>query len=279
MNELKSLALAGFFKKDTRTLVEAAEYTVKKTTDHAPLSVELAMLLEREKIGLLKNPAAVIINFMITAFLGLVFGVIFYGVGQADRSDPTVVQSQLGALINIMISTMMGQSQVALSTFPTERPMFVREYSTRHYSVLTYFVSRLTTEAVQTFLATLLQALVVFWMIGFQQSFWAFLATSFSLAMTSTAVSVLLGSFFSDEEAARSTFTVRYDHVPLPPRRSNQSSFSWSLCRKCTFLACSLPSPSFQLGFAGPNTCALSHIRLVSRWRTNLSIVQQALRR
>jgi ABC-2 type transporter len=43
-----------------------------------------------------------------------------------------------------------GTAQPALLSFPSERPVFLREYSTNHYSVLSYFVSRFTMEAVVT---------------------------------------------------------------------------------------------------------------------------------
>lgn len=258
-NKIAALEEAGFFEDCKEAWAEETKtYEPKRVlNDHAPLSVELGMLLEREKIGFLKNPAAVVINVSITAFLGVVFGVIFFQVGQADRSDPTVIQSQLGAVINILISTMFGQSQVALSEFPTERPMFLREYSTRHYSVVTYFASRLVTEAFQTLLATTVQALIVFFMIGFQQSFLQFLSVSFSLAMTSTAVSVLLGSFFSDPESARSMFTVRHSLMCLPLRHSNNSSIFafcsllWS--HKCTSRVSSSQSRSSLSVCAGLN--------------------------
>ena len=45
---------------------------------------------------------------------------------------------------------MVGCAQPALLAFPSERPVFVREYSTNHYSVLSYFLSRFIIEAVVT---------------------------------------------------------------------------------------------------------------------------------
>jgi hypothetical protein len=51
---------------------------------------------------------------------------------------------------------MFGTAQPALLGFPAERPVFLREYSTNHYSVVSYFASRLTMEA----LITALQILV-----------------------------------------------------------------------------------------------------------------------
>lgn len=41
---------------------------------------------------------------------------------------------------------MFGTAVPTLIVFPQERPVFLREYSTNHYSVFAYFLSRLTLE-------------------------------------------------------------------------------------------------------------------------------------
>ena len=71
------------------------------------------------------------------------------------------MQGQLGATVNILISTMMGQSQTALVVFSSEKPLFLREYATNHYSVIPYFLSYLFTEAIQSFCAVFVQVRVV----------------------------------------------------------------------------------------------------------------------
>jgi hypothetical protein len=177
------------------------------------------MLICREKIGILKNPVPMIINASITGFLSVVFGVIFFQVGASDRSNSAVLQGQLGALTNVNIATMMGQAQTALAVFSSERPLFLREYSTDHYSITPYFISHLATEALQALVAMLVQAFIVYFMIGLQQTFFQFFFVTFTLAMTSTAVAVLLGSFFSDSKNAQSLFTL----VVVP-----QMYFFWS---------------------------------------------------
>jgi hypothetical protein len=68
----------------------------------------------------------------------------------------------------------MGQSQPALFIFAAERPVFLREYSTNHYNIIPYFLSHLWTEALQSFVAMFAQALIVYWMIGFQMTFGTF---------------------------------------------------------------------------------------------------------
>jgi hypothetical protein len=230
-HDIVDLERAGLFAKQQTNKFDDSvpDYPSIPSNVQAPLSIQLAMLLEREKIALVKDPASIIINASITAFLALIFGIIFYQVGAKERDDAIVVQSQLGAVVNILISTMFGQSQTALTTFPKERPMFIREYATQHYSVAPYFLSRLATESFQTLLACSIQALVAYFMIGFQQTFVQFLAVTFSLAMTSTAVAVLLGSFFSDRSSAEAMFTVRIRNC----NNNNKGMTSCSCCSDC----------------------------------------------
>lgn len=147
-----------------------------------------------------------IINCFLTGFLAVVFGIIFYQIGAKDRSDPIVVQSQVGALMNINMSTMMGQSQTALIIFASERALFLREYATDHYGIVPYFLSHLATEALQCIVAMFVQALIAYFMIGFQQTFYEFLLVTFSLAMTTTAVAVMFGANSSEIRTAQAMF-------------------------------------------------------------------------
>jgi len=53
------------------------------------------------------------------------------------------------------MSAMFGTAQPALAEFPQQRPVFLREYSTNHYSVSAYFISKLFVEAVLVALQTM----------------------------------------------------------------------------------------------------------------------------
>jgi hypothetical protein len=56
-----------------------------------------------------------------------------------------------------MILAMFGTAQPSLLAFPEERPVFLREYSTNHYSVIAYFTCRLFMEALVTFIQIMIQ--------------------------------------------------------------------------------------------------------------------------
>jgi hypothetical protein len=50
----------------------------------------------------------------------------------------------------VLIMAMFSTALPTLIVFPEERPVFLREFSTNHYSVVSYFFSRLALEAFLT---------------------------------------------------------------------------------------------------------------------------------
>jgi hypothetical protein len=196
-----------------------------------------SMLLQREINSMIRNPAPMIANVCITAVLALIFGIIFFGVGREDRTNflvswfcrisvgsstqrPNnssiitwilfiylqVVQAQLGAVVNVLMSVMMGQSQTALLTFSSDRPVFLREYATNHYTILPYFLSKLVAEVISSFAAVVVLVLITYYMIGIQMNIFIFFLISYTLALTTTAVCVLLGSACTDPKIATAFF-------------------------------------------------------------------------
>jgi ABC-type multidrug transport system permease subunit len=100
-----------------------------------------------------------------------------------------------------MIS-MFATALPTLIMFPDERPVFLREYSTNHYNVVSYFLSRLGLEIFLTAVQILLVSILTYFMIDFQLSFgWHFIIL-YSLAMTSTALAMVLGSTVEDPKLA-----------------------------------------------------------------------------
>jgi hypothetical protein len=108
---------------------------------------EVKLLFTREVNNLIRDTAALKARFGLTIFLGVLIGIIFLDVGKSDSAEQVNIQSHFGALIIVTLTAMFGTAQPALLAFPEERPVFLREYSTNHYSVLSYFVARFTMEA------------------------------------------------------------------------------------------------------------------------------------
>jgi ABC-type multidrug transport system permease subunit len=105
---------------------------------------------------------------------------------------------------------MFGTAQPALLAFPQERPVFLREYSTNHYSVVAYFLARLTMEVTVTAVQVLVMVVIVFNLVAFQGSFFMFYATILTLAMASTALSVLLGCSVEDPKIGQEMLPILF---------------------------------------------------------------------
>ena len=209
---VEELDAAGFFPQDERKAIEAfhvedgdkghdslgvtrRESRVLTETDSRPVSklTEVGMLFSREIKNLTRDKGALGARLGLTTFLSLLIGLIFRGVGATDSSVQVNLQSHFGALIMVLMMSMFGTAQPALLAFPDERPVFLREYSTDHYSVVSYFCARLTMEAFVTFFQILLQCIITYFLIQFTMDFFLMVGVIYALAMASTAYAVLLG--------------------------------------------------------------------------------------
>lgn len=219
----------GYFPKDERDIGEA--FDVNVDDDHNALGItmtrhengevarsttspgfltQLILLFEREVTNLVRDTTALGARFGLTIFLSTLIGIIFRNVADKARDNQTTVQSTFGALIMVLLMSMFGTAQPALLSFPAERPVFLREYSTNHYSVVSYFISRLTIEAVLTGAQVLVMSIITYFLIGFQGRWIFFFLTPYALAMASTALAVTLGCSVEDPKLAQEMLPILF---------------------------------------------------------------------
>ena len=213
---IEELDSAGFFPMDQRKAIEAfhseddaggnkdalgiTRRNSQVVGDTRPVTMltEVGMLFTRELKNLRRDKAALGARLGLTTFLSVLIGLIFQGVGATDSAKQVNLQSHFGALIMVLMMSMFGTAQPALLAFPDERPVFLREYSTDHYNVLSYFSARLTMEAFVTFFQILLQCTITYFLIQFTMNFFLLVGAVYALAMASTAYAVLLGCSVED---------------------------------------------------------------------------------
>jgi ABC-type multidrug transport system permease subunit len=208
---MKELEDMGFFVNDGRmmhdsTALGAALSNVKVCTEEKPppgMIVQTRMLFQREVRNLRRDTTAMAGRFGLAIFMSVLVGIIFYDVGKSNLTVSSHLQSHFGAVLILLMMGMFGTAQPALLAFPQEHPVFLREYSTNHYSVVSYFVSRLTMEAVVTAVQVLVNVVVVYWLVSYKAGFPTIWATSYTLAMASTALAVLIGSSVEDPKVAQ----------------------------------------------------------------------------
>lgn len=168
------------------------------TVSKAPLFSQIYWLSLREFRNISRDVGALIGRFGITIFLNLLFGLIFLKSGSKDDSNPSNFQTHFGAITFAMISSMFGAAQPVMLMFPFERPMFMREYSTGTYSAITYFLSKVVIELPLTFTQSLLQWILLYWMMDLNGSFIFFVLESWILGLASSSVALGLGAAVSN---------------------------------------------------------------------------------
>jgi len=200
------LEKAGFLeetiKKNRQSMVSTKTALTSSSIEHVGIGTQSRLLFHREFKKLRRDKLALVIRIGSSALFGLLFGLIFFGVGDSDYVDYAEVMASFGGLSNLLISIMFGVAQSALVGFPQDRTVFLREYSTNHYSIAPYFLSKFTVECFETALQVLSQNVVAFFMMGFQMNFLYFSALSFILAIVCTGIGVFIGSSVDDPNVA-----------------------------------------------------------------------------
>lgn len=181
---------------------EVSDSKMKTVIHRVGSLTEIRLLFGREMKRLHRDKLAVLVRVLSTGFFGLFYGLIYLDIGKTDLSDPLNLQAEFGAIANLLISTMFGVAQSALMDFPKDRPVFLREYSTNHYSVIPYFLSRLSVECAVTFLQALVQLLASFFLMSLRMRFVVFLAINFVLGVASTSIGIVVGSMVEDPNVA-----------------------------------------------------------------------------
>eukprot|EP00939_MAST-03C_sp_MAST-3C-sp1_P004516 g4516.t1 len=159
-------------------------------------------LFFREVRGTSRDKGYLIGRFGITAFLFLLFGLVFLGVAGEDDTDPDNLNSHWNAITFLCISAMFGSAQPVLLQFPFERPVFIREVSANMYSTPSYFLSKLAIELPLSFTQALIQTTLAYFLMELQGSFILIVLTFWILGLSASSVAVMLGCMTSDTKKA-----------------------------------------------------------------------------
>jgi len=212
-NSIEQLNQAGFFPVDERNAGEPLVGSTKealgiqensdsKAEENPGFAVQARMLFRRELLNTKRNTHAIKTRFGMTVIISSVIGALFYQVAQLPSDDYTNVQTTFGALLISMLSNVFATAMPSLLSFPEERPVFLREYSTNHYSVASYFLSRLTMELVVNGIQVTVSSLVTYHLIGFNSEYGVFWSAIYLMANASNALGVLVGSAVENPSTA-----------------------------------------------------------------------------
>jgi len=127
---------------------------------------------------------------------------LFFEAAKQSYDSFINLQTAFGALMLAMMANMFSTTLPALVAFPEERPVFLREYSAGCYSVVAYFIARLTMEICITAAQVTVSTLITYFMVGFTQNYGLFWLVTYVMALASTALGVMIGSAVSEPSVA-----------------------------------------------------------------------------
>jgi len=197
-NPVDKLEKEDFFMKDERDLGAVAPAVVEDEDSDLALQkpgflTQTFLLYKRELLQIKRDVPSTAARFGITIFINVLVGLIFKDVGNTDPAEYSNLQSRFGAIVMIVLNIMFGTAQPALLQFPEDRPVFLREYTTNHYSVVAYFLARFTSEAVMTFAQSFVGILITFFLLQLKSNFFEFIFINYAIGMASTAAAIFLG--------------------------------------------------------------------------------------
>merc|ERR1712194_255474 len=167
-----------------------------------PFHAQLGYLVERELKETLRNKVGLIMRFVVNGFMGLLFACIFLSVGHKSLQEGGV-QSHFGAVCNIMIGTMFGASQPLLLQFPSERPIFLREYAANMYGCVPYFLAKTIVEVPLAGLTSLETWLIAYPTMGLHGNLLELVLISWALTLTASSTALFIGCSVANAQSAQ----------------------------------------------------------------------------
>jgi hypothetical protein len=198
------LEKAGFFSRQRGVVSRKNSTTVVMSTvvpSQASIRKQLYLLLDRELKQNWRDKASLIGRFGVTIFLNTLVGLIFAGAGARDSAHPDGLSSHFGAIVMVSIGSMFGTAQPVMLSFPMERPIFLREYTTGTYSCFAYFISKAMVEVPLAFFQNLTTYIIVYPLLQLQGNFMQLATSAWGLGIASSSVAVVLGCSVPDVKA------------------------------------------------------------------------------
>jgi len=222
-NSIENLEESGFFEPDRRDLAkpftrtdgtDALGRTVHRRANcdvHDPpgFFVQFSMLFVREFQRTSRDPSSLVSRLVVATVQALLIGAVFYNAGSNSHQEPpteTGPSDHFGAVMIMATMSLLGQVQPAILTFPDERPIFVREYSTNHYGVIPYFISKFIFEVILVASQAIIVVSIVYWLVSFQGSFLVDYFAAYLIALSGGAMGTLVGAIARGNRAVATQF-------------------------------------------------------------------------
>lgn len=162
---------------------------------------ELSMLTARQYRNIIRDKETLKSRCAMSLFMPFIFCMVFFQVGDVD-DETWELQTHMGGITMMGINAMMGAAQPAVLTFPSERPVFLREHASKMYGVIPYFLSKSIAEFSLLLIQIHLTLLINYFGIGLHGIFHVHFGALFLLAIATSSIALLIGSSIGNVKTA-----------------------------------------------------------------------------
>eukprot|EP00741_Cyanophora_paradoxa_P002545 tig00000605_g2469.t1 len=167
----------------------------------ARLVTQFEVLTKRTLKNVFRNRLILRAKFGQMLFMALLCGLIYLRVG----TDQYSIQNRNGAMFFIAVNNVMSAAMGVLSVFGAEKIVFRREHSQGMYNTTAFFLSKIFVEAPFQILLPWLYSLIIYWMIGFQntaEKYFIFAAVVILMTNCGYALGIFIAALCPELEVA-----------------------------------------------------------------------------
>lgn len=197
VEEYKSCNYYRHTKAELEKIVSGRQSSItvrsRTITYNTSFCTQFRWVLHRTFLNLALNPQTSVAQVLVTAFLALIVGALFF---DAPFND-TGIQNRFGALFFITVNQCFSSLSSA-ELFITERKLFVHEYISGYYRVSVYFLSKVLADILSLrTIPAIVFTCIIYYMIGLKDTAGAFVLFMFTVALvayTATSMSLAISA-------------------------------------------------------------------------------------
>ncbi|XVE91141.1 hypothetical protein DITRI_Ditri20bG0130700 [Diplodiscus trichospermus] len=195
-----------------------------------PFLTQCKLCFLKQHWSYMRNPQYNLIRFFVTIVIGILFGLIFWNKGQQIRKQQDVLNF-FGAMYSAVFFLGAVNASSVQAVVAIERTVFYRERAAGMYSAIPYAFAQVAIETIYTAIQTLIYALLLYSMIGYEWKagkflwFYYYITTSYvyftlygmmTVALTpGQQVAAIVMSFFLSFWNLFSGFLIARPQIPV----------------------------------------------------------------
>ena len=181
----------------------------QKITNSAGFCEATCILSGRALKNVVRNPAMLRMRIGFTFVISFFVSSVFWKL-KPDKFEG--IYGRIGFFLFVVINIFMTQVMGTILSFPVERSVFIREYSTRMYSIGSYYVSKNLIETPFLVFFTAILVTIIYFTAGLRKDgaehFFIYFAITIIHALSAQSLGYVLGTLFSDIGVALQTVNI-----------------------------------------------------------------------